>query len=73
MTSRLDFRLAKLELVRGNGWREWRNVPMARWPDEALEGCLAECLEMQDASMVRGLTDEELRRLAEMPPTGLPL
>ena len=73
MTSRLDFRLAKLELVRGDGWREWRDVPMARWPDEALEACLAECLKLQDASMVRSLTDEELQRLAEMAPIGLPL
>ena len=73
MTSRLDSRLAKLELVRGDGWREWRDVPMARWPDEALEACLAECLELEDPSLVRDLPDEELRRLAEMPPIGLPL
>lgn len=65
MTSRLYWCLMKLELARGSGWREWRDLSMDRWPTDALEGYLAECLKLEGASMVRDVPYQEGWRLTE--------
>ena len=60
--NRLEGRVIRLERGVGrNGWRAYAGVPLERWPDDALEGLVAET-ENWPPDYVP--TDEELAAIA---------